>query len=114
MSKFDYAVKRYGVGTAELKAWCEKNKDTHFIPDRFLRAYGIPVEADPEPLVVAGNKVAGGVEDLLRYAEEPEPTPEPKQYTEPAPRARRAKRLVPLLPPITPASQWANDTIRKK
>jgi hypothetical protein len=55
------------------------------------------------------------VEELIRIATEgtekdsavPKPTPREE-------RQRRPHRLIPDLPPLTPASQWANDPLNPK
>ena len=57
-------------------------------------------------------------EELIRIAteegEKPSIVPRPAVIEDSGPRQRRPHRLIPDLPPLTPASQWANDPINPK
>lgn len=58
-----------------------------------------------------------GAEELIRIAEESDnktAVPKSTPREAPEPRQRRPHRLIPDLPPLTPASQWANDPINPK
>lgn len=57
-------------------------------------------------------------EELIRIAseegEKSSTVPRPAPSEDSGQRQRRPYRLIPDLPPITPASQWANDPINPK
>jgi len=61
-----------------------------------------------------------GVLELLKEAEVMAETLKPPTvqahtpYVDPGSRLRRTARLIPAIPPLTPASQWANDPINPK
>jgi hypothetical protein len=59
------------------------------------------------------RKKLSSVEDLLREAETAaEPERPPFDNTESKSTQRRPHRLIPAIPPLTPASQWMNDPIK--
>ncbi len=39
------------VSSNELRAWAEANKDTRYVPERLLKAWGIPVRRNIEDFV---------------------------------------------------------------
>jgi hypothetical protein len=49
---FEDEVRRLGLSeqdyahSSQLKAWCERNKDRHFIPEAVLKLWGMSVDPD--------------------------------------------------------------------
>ncbi len=54
VSEFERVVERLRlepqeyIGSQELRAWAEKNKDVRFVPERLLKAWGIPLRRNIE------------------------------------------------------------------
>lgn len=54
VSEFERVVERLRlepqeyIGSQELRAWAEKNKDLRFVPERLLKAWGIPLRRNIE------------------------------------------------------------------
>ena len=56
-SEFERVVFRLNLkpseyaGSNELRAWAEKNKDVRYVPERLLKAWGIPLRRNIEDFI---------------------------------------------------------------
>jgi hypothetical protein len=57
MNEFDRMVARLRltpdeyVSSSELRDWAEKNKDVRYVPERLLKAWGIPLRRNLEDFI---------------------------------------------------------------